>query len=123
MANGRHQLLGYHVVELGGGRSRLEWTPPASLANPVGFVHGGFVATVIDDCCGTAVVSMLDGPRPFPTVTLTVDFVRGIQVGGTYSCLGSVVRMGRRVTLADTVIEDADGQLLARGTCTFALDP
>jgi acyl-coenzyme A thioesterase PaaI-like protein len=54
-----------------------------------------------------------------------VDFVRGIRVGDTVWCRGSVVHMGRRVTVADCAISSSpsDGEeLLARGTCTFALD-
>jgi uncharacterized protein (TIGR00369 family) len=118
----RHGLLNYEVLEIGGGGSRLSWTPGENLSNPMGFVHGGFVATIVDDTCGTAVLSLLGEVQAFPTVNLNVDFVRGLRIGETFTCLGSVVRMGRRVTLADARIEDAGGQLLARGTCTFALD-
>jgi len=118
----RHELLGYRVVEMRDGLARLTWTPGERLTNPMGFVHGGFVATIIDDCCGCAVMSRLDQLVPFPTVNLHVDFLRGIRIGATFTCFGSVVRMGRRVTIADTRVEDASGQLMARGTCTFALD-
>jgi uncharacterized protein (TIGR00369 family) len=122
MRGGRHRSLGYWVTELADGRSRFDWTPPAEIANPAGMVHGGFVAALVDDVCGTAVQSMLDGFRAYPTASMHVDFLRGVRVGLTHVARGVVVRAGRRLTVADCTIHDPDGVLLARGTCSFALD-
>jgi uncharacterized protein (TIGR00369 family) len=122
LRNGRPTLLGYRMVETGDGRSLVRWTPGANLGNPMGFVHGGFVGIMIDDVAGMAVRSILSDSRAFPTASMHVDFLRGIKVGDTVSCRGVVVRAGRRVTVADTTIQDDDTQLLARGTCTFAVD-
>jgi uncharacterized protein (TIGR00369 family) len=122
MRNRRHGLLGYEVVEMKDGVSRLVWEPGEQLVNPIGYVHGGFVATVIDDACGSAIMSMLDRVQPFPTINMHIDFVRSIKVGARYYVSGKVLRMGRRVTLVDCVIENEDGELLARGALTFALD-
>jgi uncharacterized protein (TIGR00369 family) len=118
----RHAFMGYAVKELEGGRARLEWRPTAELTNPVGMVQGGFVAALVDDSCGCAVQSLLPSFRPFPTANLRIDFLRGIAVGGLYFCEGMVVRVGRRITVADCLIRDPDDQLMARGTCTFAVD-
>ena len=122
LRNGRSTLLGYRMVEMGEGRSVVSWTPQANVGNPMGFVHGGFVGVLVDDIAGMAVSSMLPDWRAFPTASLHVDFLRGIRVGDTVSCRGVVVRTGRRLTVADTTIHDRDGQLLARGTCMFAVD-
>jgi uncharacterized protein (TIGR00369 family) len=122
----RRAYMGWDVVECRDGRSTIRWTPGPHLTNPIGFVHGGYVAGMIDDTCGTAIVSLLDQVAGFPTINMHVDFVRGIRVGDTVLCKGSVVRMGRRVTVADCVIvpdaDDGSESVLARGTCTFALD-
>jgi len=122
LRNGRSSLLGYGMVEMGGGRSVVSWTPQANVGNPMGFVHGGFVGVLVDDIAGMAVSSMLPDWRAFPTASLHVDFLRGIRVGDTVECRGVVVRAGRRLSVADTTIHDRDGQLLARGTCMFAVD-
>jgi uncharacterized protein (TIGR00369 family) len=122
LRNGRPTLLGYRMIEMDGGRSLVTWTPDANLGNPMGFVHGGFVGVMIDDVAGMAVSSVLPDWRAFPTASLHVDFLRGVKVGDTVNCRGIVVRAGRRVTVADTTICDDGGQLLARGTCTFAVD-
>ena len=118
----RHSLLGWVVKEFADGRGRLEWTPGEALTNPVGMVHGGFVAAIVDDACGIAVQSLLPTVRSFPTAHMNIDFLRGIRVGSTFSVESAVVRVGRRVTLADCLIRDDAGQLMARGTCTFAVD-
>jgi uncharacterized protein (TIGR00369 family) len=122
LRNGRSSLLGYRMVEMGAGRSAVTWTPGDNVGNPMGFVHGGFVGVMVDDIAGMALSSMLTDWRPFPTASLHVDFLRGIRVGDTVDCRGVVVRAGRRLTVADTTVHDADGQLLARGTCMFAVD-
>src|SRR5207249_2080023 len=108
----RSKLLGYRVLDMADGRGRVAWTPPDNLSNPVGFVHGGFVATMVDDCAGIAVASMLDRLRAFPTASMHVDFLRGVRVGTTVTCLSHVVRAGRRLTVADVAIHDAEDTLL-----------
>jgi uncharacterized protein (TIGR00369 family) len=118
----RHRLLGYRVTEMGGGRCRLAWTPGEDLSNPLGFVHGGFVAAIVDDACGTAVASLLSDWRPFPTASMRVEFLKGLKLGESFVVRGQVLRAGRSMTFADTLIRNQDGMLLARGTCTFALD-
>jgi uncharacterized protein (TIGR00369 family) len=118
----RHKLMGYTVTKYADGRSLLEWEPGEALSNPVGMVHGGFVAGIVDDACGTALQSLLPVFRPFPTANMRIDFLRGIAIGGTYRCEGVVLRVGRRMSVVDCLIHDDAGQLLARGTCTFAVD-
>ncbi len=118
----RHTLMGYSFKEFGDGRALLEWTPGEQLTNPVGMVHGGFVAGVVDDACGLAVQSLLPSVRAFPTAHMDIDFLRGIRVGDTFKVESLVVRVGRRLTVADCLVRDDTGQLMARGTCTFAVD-
>jgi uncharacterized protein (TIGR00369 family) len=122
MRNGRHRLLGYRMIEMRDGRSLVTWTPGDNLGNPMGFVHGGFVGVIIDDVAGMAVSSIMPDWRAFPTASMHVDFLRGIRVNDTVACEGVVVRAGRRLTVADTSVRGTDGELLARGTCTFSVD-
>ena len=122
LKNRRDELLGYHLAELGGGRCRYEWTPGDSVSNPAGFVHGGYLGVLVDDVCGTAVVSILDEWRAYPTASMHVDYIRGLRIGETYQAHGVVVRAGRKLTVADCAVRDASGRLLVRGSCTFVLD-
>lgn len=113
--------LGYELVGRRDGLAHLRWTPTERLANPLGFVHGGYVAVVVDDTCGVAVSSLLREFRPFPTASLHLDFYRGVRLGETVDCHGAVTRVGRHVTFAETSLY-VDERLVARGGCVFAAE-
>jgi len=113
--------LGYELVGRRDGLAHLRWTPTQQLANPMGFVHGGYVAVVVDDTCGVAVSSLLPELRPFPTASLHLDFYRGMRVGETVDCHGTVTRVGRHVTFAETSLYVGE-RLVARGRCVFAAE-
>lgn len=122
MRNGRDEYVGWRPVESGNGRSLVEWTPPPHLANPLGQVHGGFLGVVVDDVCGMAFASLLTEFRPFPTLSMQLEYHRPIRVGEPHECRGTVVRVGRRTVVVDTVVVGRDGRLCARGTATFSTD-
>lgn len=117
----RGEYLGYHVVDLADGKSVIEWVPPEQLANPLGIVHGGYVGVIVDDTCGTALVSTLTVVQGFPTVSMHIDYLRGIPIGVACRCEGQVLRKGRQLAVVDATITGPDGRLLTRGSCTFAL--
>jgi uncharacterized protein (TIGR00369 family) len=108
----------WKITKMEGGRSEATWTPTADMANPVGNVHGGIIATVIDELTGGAVISAIEAESS-PTVSLQVEYLHAIPIGPTYTGVGEVVRVGRAVAIADARILDADAKVLARGTCIF----
>jgi uncharacterized protein (TIGR00369 family) len=118
----RPELLGWRFVEVGDGKAVMEWTPGPDLANPVGNVHGGWVGALADDVSGAALVSLLTEPRPFPTVSMHIEFIRPIAIGETHTVRGTVVRAGKRVSVCDATITDSRGRLLARASTTFSAD-
>lgn len=122
MRNGRDEYVGWAPIESGNGRSRVAWTPPPHLANPLGQTHGGFLGVIVDDVCGMAFASLLTEFRPFPTQSMQLEYHRPIMVGETVECRGTVVRVGRRSVVVDAVVVGPEGKLRARGTATFATD-
>jgi uncharacterized protein (TIGR00369 family) len=98
------------------GRAEASWTPTPDMANPFGSVHGGIIATLIDEVTGAAVISSIES-RSAPTVSLNVEYLHAIPIGGTFTAVGEVVRMGRALAIADARILDDEGKVLARGTC------
>jgi uncharacterized protein (TIGR00369 family) len=102
------------------GHAEMSWTPTPDMANPFGSVHGGIIATVIDESCGAALMPMIETPSA-PTVSLSVEYLYAVQIGGTYTILSEIVRKGRAMAIADARILDEDGKLLARGTCFFQI--
>ena len=90
------------------------------MANPFGNVHGGVIATVIDEVTGAALMSTIEAGSA-PTVSMSVGFLHGIPIGGTYTAVGEVVRKGRAMAIVDARILGADGEVLARGICIYQI--
>jgi uncharacterized protein (TIGR00369 family) len=102
------------------GQAEMSWTPTPDMANPFGSVHGGIIATVIDEVTGAAVTSSIEAGSA-PTVSLNVEYLHAIPIGGTYTAVGEIVRMGRAMAIADARILNEEGKMLARGTCIFQI--
>jgi uncharacterized protein (TIGR00369 family) len=101
------------------GRSEVTWTPPDDWGNPVGNVHGGYIALLIDDVAGMALLSVIGTGAP--TVSLQVDYLHGMPLGRNYTGRGEVVRVGKATAIVDVYVYDADEVMTARGKCYFQL--
>ena len=102
------------------GQSEMSWTPTPDMANPFGSVHGGIVATVIDEVTGAAVMSSIESGTA-PTVSLHVEYLHAIAIGGTYTAVGEIVRRGRAMAIVDGRILNEEGEVLVRGTCIYQI--
>jgi acyl-coenzyme A thioesterase 13 len=102
------------------GHAEMSWTPTPDMANPFGSVHGGIVATVVDEACGAALMPSIEAPSA-PTVSLNVEYLRPVLVGATATVISDVVRIGRAMAIVDARVLDEEGTLLARGTCYFQI--
>jgi uncharacterized protein (TIGR00369 family) len=107
------------VVEMADGRSEATWQPSADLANPVGNVHGGYVAVLVDNVAGMALLSIIGSGAP--TVSLQVDYLHAMPLDLLYTARGNVVRAGKATAIVDVHVYDPDELLVARGTCYFQL--
>jgi uncharacterized protein (TIGR00369 family) len=110
----------WKTVLMQDGKAEMTWTPTPDMANPHGSVHGGIIATLVDEVTGAAVTSAIESASA-PTVSLNVEYFYAIPIGGTYTAIGEIVRMGRAMAIADARIVDADGKLLARGTGIYQI--
>lgn len=114
------RTLGFSLVEVDRGRAVFEGTPDERHYNPMGGVHGGYAATLLDSACGIAVHSMLKPDQGFTTLELKVSYLRGMSdTTGPVRAEGRVLNMGRRVAFAEADIRDADGRLMATATSTL----
>lgn len=85
--------------------------------NPLGGVHGGVIATLLDTATGCSVHSTLDVGESYTTLDLTTKFLRPVTVGsGLLSCTGKVISRGRRTALAEARLVDESGRVLAHAT-------
>jgi uncharacterized protein (TIGR00369 family) len=102
----------------------FEAVPERRHYNPIGSVHGGFAATVLDSCMGCAVHSTLPAGTGYTTVDLQVSYVKAItDATGPVTARGEVISTGRRIATAQGRLTDASGRLLAHGTTTCLVFP
>jgi uncharacterized protein (TIGR00369 family) len=87
--------------------------------NPMGTMHGGIVATLVDTAMGCALSSLLPATDGFTTLELKTNFVRAITpTTGRIFAEGSVVHSGGRVATTEARVHDANGTLYAHATST-----
>ena len=107
------------LVEAEFGRVVFEGTPGEDHYNPLGTVHGGYAATILDSCMGCAVHSTLAAGQAFTSVEIKVNFVRAMtEKTGVVRAEGKTINVGSRIATAEGRIVDARGKLLAHGTTT-----
>lgn len=112
--------LGFTLVELARGRVVFEGTPDRGVYNPLGVVHGGYAATLLDSACGVAVHSQLGANRGHTTLEIKVSYQRGLtEASGTVRATGRTVSVGRRVAFAEATLHDGEGRLCATATSTL----
>jgi uncharacterized protein (TIGR00369 family) len=117
------ELLGFEPVEAEEGRVVFACVPRPEHYNPLGSVHGGLAATLLDSAMGCAVHSTLPAGAGYTTLELKVNFTRPITADtGPIACEGAVMhRGGRTATAEGRVIAEGSGKLLAHGTTTCLL--
>ncbi len=112
--------LGMTFVEVERGRVVFAGTPDSSDFNPMGAVHGGYAATLLDSACGMAVQSALAANRGHTTLELKVSYLKALtDRSGTVRATGRVITVGRRVGFAEATLHDAAGQVCATATSTL----
>jgi uncharacterized protein (TIGR00369 family) len=116
-------LLGFGITEVERGRVVFSAEPAEWMFNPIGSVHGGIAATLLDSCMGCAVQSMLEAGSGYTTTDLHVRYLRGMAADtGRVLATGTVVHSGRRQATAEgQVVSAATGKLIATGTCACIL--
>ena len=112
-------LLDLRLAEVGDGVAAFEATPSRAVYNPIGSVHGGYAATLLDSAMGLAVQTTLATGLGFTTLEFKVSFVRGMsETTGAIRTEGRVLSTGRRVATAEARITDEKDRLLAHATTT-----
>ena len=87
--------------------------------NPIGSVHGGYAATLLDSAMGLAVHSALPAGTGYTTLEFKVSFIKGMtEDTGVVRTEGHTLNVGRRAATAEARITDAKGRLLAHATTT-----
>ena len=111
------QTLNYWLHAVEKGRVVFRGVAKPGVFNPLGTVHGGWAATLLDSCMGCAVHTTLANGRGYTTIEIKTNFVRALGLdSGPVDAEGKVTHPGRRIALAEGRIVDAQGRLVATGT-------
>lgn len=108
------------LVEVDDGIAIFEGRPSLKVYNPIGMVHGGFAATLLDSACGCAVHSKLSPTQAYTTLELKTAYHKAITAEtGVMRAEGRVLTIGRRVAFTEATLKDAAGKLYASATSTL----
>ena len=112
------QLLAMSLDKVQEGRAVFSLEPAEWMYNPIGSVHGGVAATILDSCMGCAIHSLLPAGVGYTTSDLQIRYSRGMTVQtGRVLAEGTVVHAGRRLATAEgRLTVAATGKLIAHAT-------
>jgi uncharacterized protein (TIGR00369 family) len=118
------ETLGFHLVEADNCRAVFEGVPEFRHYNPIGSVHGGFAATLLDSALGCAIFSTLAKGDVWTTLELKLNFVRGLSKDtGPVRAEGRIIHRGRTVATAEGDLKDRASKLYAHATTTCMIFP
>lgn len=111
--------LDFALMAVEAGTVTFQGTPQLKHYNPIGAVHGGWYATLLDSALGCAVQSVLPAGRGYTTVELSMNIVRAAShQTGPLRAIATVMHSGRQLATAEARIVGPDGKLYAHATTT-----
>jgi uncharacterized protein (TIGR00369 family) len=116
--------LNFALSEVSEGRAVFRGLPSERHLNPLGGVHGGWAATLLDSALACSVQTLLAKGEAYTTAEFKVNLTRPITPKtGEVVCEGKVVHKGRTLAVSEATLKDKDGKLLAFGTETCSIFP
>ncbi len=118
------KTLNFTLVSAEEGLVEFRGVPLPEHYNPLGTVHGGWVATIMDSALGCCVHTMLPPATGYTTIEFKVNLIRPLfERTGEVTCIGKVIHLGRTTAVSEAKLTTADGKLVAFGTETCAIFP
>ena len=113
------RTLDFTLIEVSEGRAVFQGTPGPAHLNPMGSIHGGWYATLLDSALGCAVHTMMPPGRGYTTAELGVNLVKAIGAKAPrVRAEGKVIHCGRQLATAEARLFGPDGTLYAHATTT-----
>jgi uncharacterized protein (TIGR00369 family) len=118
------KALGFWISEVELGRVAFGYEPVFDHYNPLGSVHGGIAATLLDSAMGCCIHTTLKAGIGYTTVEIKINYVRAMtDKTGLVRAEGKVINVGSRIATSEGRLTDGAGKLLAHGTTTCLLFP
>jgi uncharacterized protein (TIGR00369 family) len=125
MMNGRHpcspyaDTMGFDLVEVEEGWVVFVGKPSSRYLNPIGVVHGGWTATILDSAMAHATQTTLKHGEGHTTIEMKINYIRPVMPStGMVRCEGKLVHRGGRISTTEARLIDGSGKLLAHGSET-----
>jgi uncharacterized protein (TIGR00369 family) len=114
------KTLDFTLVQVGEGVAIFQGTPGPAHLNPMGTIHGGWYATLLDSALGCAVHTLMPVGRGYTTAELGVNLVKAINLhkAPRVRAEGKVIHCGRQLATAEARLYGPDGTLYAHATTT-----
>jgi uncharacterized protein (TIGR00369 family) len=113
------KLMNMGGVEVSAGRVVFSVVPEEYHYNPIGMVHGGLAATILDSALGCTIQTMLPAGVGYSTLELKVNYVRAMTIKtGRVRAIGEMIHMGRTTAIAEAKLLDDQDKLYAFATTT-----
>jgi uncharacterized protein (TIGR00369 family) len=113
------KALDFRPVEIAWGHTAFVGNPKFEYYNPLGTVHGGYIAALLDSCMACAIHSTLEAGFSYATIEIKINYVRAITSDtGEVRAQGKVIHSGKRIATAEGRLLDSAGKLYAHGTTT-----
>lgn len=113
------ETLDFLPIQIEHGLALFQGRPRLNHYNPLGTVHGGWIATLLDSAVGCAIHSTLPAGKAYTTLELKINFVRPLtHAVSLVRAEGRVIHAGRQVATAEGKLTAADGKLYAHATTT-----
>jgi uncharacterized protein (TIGR00369 family) len=113
------KTMSFQIIEVAPGHAVFQGQPLAEHFNPLGTVHGGWFATLLDSALGCAVHTMMPAGRAYTTAELNINLVKALTPKvERVRAIGEVIHCGRQLATAEARLVGPDGTLYAHGTTT-----
>ncbi|MGB2898756.1 MAG: PaaI family thioesterase [Candidatus Acidiferrum sp.] len=113
------QTLDFRLVKVERGYTAFAGIPKFGYYNPLGSIHGGYTAALLDSCMACAVHSTLEAGYSYTTLEVKINYIRPVtSETGEMRAEGKVIHSGKRIATAEGRLFDSAGKLYAHGTTT-----
>jgi uncharacterized protein (TIGR00369 family) len=112
------EIIPMRPLEVASGYIKFSARADRRHTNPLGGVHGGFAATVLDSVTGCAVHTLLEAGVGYGTIDLDIKMIKSIPMEKELVAEGKVIHLSKKIGVAEGTLKDADGNLYALATAT-----
>lgn len=111
--------IGFHLLSLEEEKAVFEFEPQEFHYNPIGSVHGGVIATLLDSAMGCSVHAALPQGVAYTTLELKINFLKAITIKtGKMRAIGKIIHLGKSTALVEASLQDETGKIYAHAVST-----